>query len=56
MLDMPYFMEDESWYYFDNGRFVLTDKAPEKARESLDQFYKDEEIMLSMQAEEDQHG
>ena len=43
MVDLPYFMTDESWYYFDykDRRFKLTDKAPRKAIESLEQFYRD---------------
>ena len=46
MLDMPYFMTNESWYYFDGEKFVLTEEAPEKAKESLEQFYRDEEKLL----------
>lgn len=42
MLDMPYFMENEEWYEYDfeKRRYVLTEKAPEKAKESYKQFYK----------------
>lgn len=42
MRDMPYFMTDESWYAFDfeKRRFVLTDKAPEKAKESYAEYLK----------------
>ena len=47
MQDMPYFMENSSWYYFDGKRFVLTDKAPEKAKKSLEEYYRAEEQMLS---------
>lgn len=45
MKDMPYFMENEEWYYFDykKGKFVLTDKAPEKAVESYKDFYDNKE-------------
>lgn len=41
MIDMPYFMENEDWYYFDENefRYKLTEKAPKKARESYKQFY-----------------
>lgn len=46
MLDMPYFMTDKSWYYFDGKRFVLTEDAPEEAKESLKQFYEDEKKLL----------
>lgn len=40
----PYFMENEEWYYYDEQEeiFKLTDKAPEKAKESYRQFYEDE--------------
>lgn len=37
----PYFMHDETWYYFDEEEFCykLTDKAPEEARKSYKAFY-----------------
>jgi len=43
MVDMPYFMTDADWYYFDyqKRRYMLTDKAPEKAKESYKEFYKE---------------
>lgn len=43
MLDMPYFMENEDWYEFDFEKkmYVLTDKAPEKAKESYEEWLKD---------------
>ena len=42
MQDMPYFMNDEKWYFFDYEKrvFMLTEKAPKKAKESYDHFYK----------------
>ena len=42
MLDMPYFMENDEWYYFDGDlkKYVLTDKAPEKVKESYEEFYR----------------
>ena len=46
MLDMPYFMTNKEWYYFNGERFVLTDKAPDEAKESLAQFYKDEKELI----------
>lgn len=46
MLGMPYFMENEDWYYFDGKRFCLTDKAPESAKKSLDEFYRAENKIL----------
>ena len=41
MLDMPYFMENEEWYYFDieQRRYVLTDSAPENAKASYKEYY-----------------
>lgn len=46
MQEMPYFMENEEWYFFADGKFQLTEKAPEKARESIEAFYKQEKTML----------
>lgn len=38
----PYFMTNKEWYYFDRKelRIKLTDKAPKKAKESYENFYK----------------
>ena len=38
----PYFMENEEWYTFDeiNFKYVLTDKAPQEAVDSYNEFYK----------------
>lgn len=43
MLDMPYFMENEEWYEFDflQRKYVLTDKAPEAAKESYKKYYEE---------------
>ena len=43
MLDMPYFMNNPDWYYFDYAakKYVLTDKAPQKARQSYKDYYKE---------------
>ena len=43
MLDMPYFMKNEEWFYFDakSKKFVLTDKATEEAEKSYKEFYED---------------
>lgn len=40
---MPYFMVNEEWYYydFDKGKYVLTDKASGKAKESYKEFYEE---------------
>lgn len=42
MMDMPYFMEDKKWYKydFDKKKFVLTPQAPEKAKESYEEYLK----------------
>lgn len=38
----PYFMKNEEWYTFDeiNFKYVLTDKAPQEAIDSYNEFYK----------------
>lgn len=43
MVDMPYFMTDEKWYYFDyeKKKYVTTKEAPEEAKASLKEFYKE---------------
>ena len=42
-LPEPYFMSNKEWYYFDEEdfKYKLTDKAPQKARESYEEFYKE---------------
>ena len=39
--EKPYFLKDPSWYYFDEDevKYKLTDKAPEEARKSYEEFY-----------------
>ena len=41
-VDMPYFMTNNEWFYFDlkKKKYVLTDKAPDKAKKSYKEFYK----------------
>lgn len=41
LLKRPYFLENKEWYYVDKkkNKFFLTDKAPEKARKSYEEFY-----------------
>lgn len=43
MLDMPYFMENEEWYFYDSQerKFILTENAPQKAKESYEKFYEE---------------
>ena len=40
---MPYFMTNEDWYEFDFEKriFVLTENAPEKAKESYEEYLKE---------------
>ena len=42
ILGSPYFMENEEWYYWDEKewKYKLTDKAPQKAIDSYNEFYK----------------
>ena len=41
----PYFMTNKEWYTFNEEKFryELTDKAPEKAIESYNEFYGDKD-------------
>lgn len=41
-IDMPYFMTNEEWYYFDikEYRYKLTEKAPHEAVRSYEVFIK----------------
>ena len=53
MLDMPYFMTNPEWYTINpkntgNG-YLLTDKAPAKAIESYNDYYKLYNIMYPNQ-------
>lgn len=43
MIEKPYFLENEEWYYFDEKKFCykLTDKATEKAKQSYQDFYEE---------------
>jgi len=47
MQDMPYFMENEEWYFFNGEKYELTENAPDKAKESYREFYRKEEEMLN---------
>lgn len=42
MRDMPYFMSNKKWFEFDFAKriYVLTEEAPEKAKESYDEYLK----------------
>lgn len=41
-MDMPFFMENEEWYYFDfkEKKYKLTEKAPESAKKDYEDYYK----------------
>lgn len=44
LLKEPYFMKNREWYWIDENsndvaEYKLTDKAPEKAKESYKEFY-----------------
>lgn len=41
MVDKPYFMTNEKWFYYDYEKklYKLTDEAPEKAKKSYKEFY-----------------
>lgn len=49
MIDMPYFMKNDEWYYFDykKKKYMLTDKATEKAKISYKEYMKEIEDMES---------
>lgn len=38
----PYFMKNKDWYYYDvkTGKYKLTNKAPKKAIDSYNEYYK----------------
>lgn len=37
----PFFLTNKEWYYYDDkeGRYKLTDKAPEEAKKSYEKHY-----------------
>lgn len=43
MVDMPYFMTNEAWYYFDYAekKYKINDNAPQKAKDSYKRFVKE---------------
>ncbi len=43
--DIPYFMKNEEWYYHDEVEwcYKLTNKAPEEAIKSYEEFYSEED-------------
>lgn len=43
MIDEPYFMQNDKWYYFDYKKrmYVLTEQATERAKKSYKEFYRE---------------
>lgn len=41
MIDQPYFMTNEEWYYFDyiEKKYKITNKAPKQAQKSYNEYY-----------------
>ena len=41
LIEKPYFLTNEEWFEYDekNKKYILTDKAPEKAKKSYNEFY-----------------
>ena len=42
LIEKPYFLANKEWYEYDekSKKYILTDKAPEKAKQSYKEFYK----------------
>ena len=42
LVEKPYFLTNKKWFKYDkkSKKYILTDKAPEKAQESYEEFYK----------------
>lgn len=41
IVERPYFLTNKKWYYYDenNYKYVLTDKASQKAKNSYNEYY-----------------
>ena len=50
----PYFMTNKEWYRYDDkeDKYVLTDKAPQEAIESYNEFYKELDSQYIQDSEE----
>ena len=48
MDERPYFMENKDWYYYDEqeGVIKLTDKAPKEAKQSYEEWYADNDLII----------
>ena len=44
-IEAPYFITNEEWYYYDEEKeiYKLTDKAPEKAKQSYEEYYSEDD-------------
>lgn len=42
LIEKPYFLTNKKWYEYDEKekKYILTSKAPQKAKESYNEFYK----------------
>lgn len=51
IFDRPYFLENEEWYEINDGEgrgYILTDKAPQKAIDSYNQYYAEMDLQDSL--------
>ena len=41
LIEKPYFLTNKEWFKYDEKKkiYIITDKAPEKARKSYKEFY-----------------
>lgn len=46
IVEEPYFMSNDDWYYFDEdkGRYMIKESAPLSAKESYKEFYKELDV------------
>ena len=45
-IGVPYFMTNNDWFYYDakDGKYKLTDKAPQDAIDSYNEFYSESDV------------
>jgi len=53
-VNKPYFMINEEWYYYDvkTFKYKLTDKAPQEAIDSYNEYYNDNDIEYDVNIED----
>lgn len=46
--EVPYFMQNKEWYYHDEktGTYKLTEKAPEEAKKSYNEWYEKKYVTI----------